>query len=70
MEEVKETIVSLLNENLTEPHRASNILALFGQLKTQMANGDLRVDYRNINNPTQQMQGQLTDVGDIFLRIR
>lgn len=40
MEGVEETIVSLLNENLTEPHIASSILALFGQLKNQTANGD------------------------------
>jgi hypothetical protein len=70
MEEVKNTIQMLLKEGIMEPTQSFNYNSPIWPVKKPNGKWRFTVDYRNINNLSEQMPGQLPDVEDIFLRIR
>jgi hypothetical protein len=60
----------LLKESIIEPTKSYNYKSPIWLVKKPKGKWRLTVDYRNINNLSEQMPGQLPDVEDIFLQIR
>lgn len=60
----------LLKEAIIEPTQSFNYNNSIWPVKKPNGKWRFTVDYRNINNLSEQMPGQLPDVEDIFLRIR
>jgi hypothetical protein len=70
MEEVKDTIQMLLKEVIIEPMQSFYYNSPFWPLEKPSGKSRFTIDYKNINNLSEQMSGQLPDVEAIFLRIR
>ena len=67
IEEVKDTIQTLLKEGIIEPTQSFNYNSPIWPVKKPNGKWRFTVDYRNINNLSEQTSGQSPDVEDIFL---
>lgn len=70
MEEITETIKTLLKEGIIEKTQSFNYNSPVWPVLKPNGKWRFTVDYRRINEKTPKLPGELPDVEDIFLRIR